>query len=670
MSNKMFSYVLDGEIAVITFDEVGNKMNTWSNEAFDSFTEVIEEVKALADKKEIKGAVIISGKPYTFLAGADLNVLVQATESRETCKNDISSMHEIFNALADVSVPTLAAINGHCLGGGLEFALACDARIAKKSKTTVLGLPEIGVGVFPAGGGTSRLLRLIGTPAIDLVLKSKNLGADEALKLGVVDKCVEEDADLLDEAKTFLNEICDKKVVLNRVEHDFSNIDEVVEEARKGVMKKARGRLLPAPKGYLQVVQEGANLPLEESLELEKKQYVDVATSNETKGSINTFMLTSFGADAKKFITKGYEPRTIKKAAVLGFGTMGRGIVIDVINRANIPVVVKDRAEAFEPGMAFVEKILTGMHKKGRLKGEVADYMNLIIPVTEYTDDFKDVDIVVEAVFEDIKVKEQVYSELCEVISDDCILASNTSYLSVDELANMVKNPERFVGMHFFSPVWLMKLIEVIKSNQTSQNIVDDTLGFVATLRKRPVICNDGPGFVVNAVLDPFMSGGITYLDEGNRIETIDTAMVKFGNAVGPIRLMDEVGIDVSHHIFTSRNLGFKTVENMYNAGRYGLKKNGKGFYKVDGTPDEEVYELVDKKEEVIRTEEEIAMEILTNQVKEGKRILDANIVDDVRMIDMGMIFGTGYPTDKGGPMKWSDIIGLSEKLYGEKFYK
>lgn len=670
MAKEMFTYRVEEGLAVVTFDAQGEPVNTWNTERELNLIEVCSELKKLVSENQVRGMIIQSGKPGTFLTGANLNDLAASSDNPSQAKADIELFQKCLGEVAGFPVPTLAAVWGHCLGGGLELALTCTARIAKEGKTTQFGLPELSVGVFPAGGGTSRLTRLIGYPAIDMVLTSENVDAGAALGLHLVDKVVGADADLLAEAKKFLLGILDGSVSLIRPEHDFSDSDAVIEQKRQAHIKSARGRLLPAPEGFLEVVQKGIRLSLDESMALEREYHVKVATSNETKGLVNNFFLTTYSANAKKFITKGYEPKEIKKAAVLGFGTMGRGIVIDILSKTGLPVVVKDMPQALGAGLAFVEKNLEKMAQRGRLKAPVEDLMKRILPTSEYSNDFSDVDIVIEAVFEDLSVKEEVFKGLCEVVREDCIIASNTSYLSVNELAEMAKGPERFAGLHFFSPVWRMALVEIVRGKKTSQNTVDDLLGFAAMLRKRPVICNDGPGFVVNNVLNPFMTSSIRYVEEGNPIEKVDAAMVKFGMPVGPIKLLDEVGIDVSHHIFKSLGVEQKTAENMYNAGRYGLKKNGKGFYLEDGSVDPQALPLIASRPKKVRTEEEIANAILTDQILNGKKLLDDHIVDDVRMIDMGMVFGAGYPADKGGPMKWADIIGLSKKLFGENFYK
>lgn len=665
---KIFTLGLEENIAIVTFNDVNAAMNTWSDDAIESFFGILEELEGLEGKAAIHGAIFISGKPNTFLAGADLNVLA-AKERKLDVMKDIEIFQLLLNRLSSLKIRTLAAINGHCLGGGFEFSLACSARIARESKTTSIGLPETQVNLFPAGGGTQRLTRLIGYPAVDLILTGKNLTAKEAYDLGAIDKYISEDSDLLHEAKGFINEIIEGSIKLNRITQDLSDIDSVVAAARENIMKRNKGRLLLGPEMALKAIQEGAKLSLSEGLEVEKKYFIDAALSKESKGSINWFFLNNMSNKPQKFMSKDYVPEPINKVAVLGFGSMGRGIVIDILRHMQVPVIVKDVPEALETGKAFVAKILTGMVEKKRLKVPVDELMSLLTCVTDYTKDFKDVDVVVEAVFEDISVKDKVYKELCSVVPADCVIVSNTSFLSIDELAKSVAVPERFAGLHFFSPVWLMELVEVVKGKQSSQNTIDKILNFVASIRKRPLICNDSPGFVVNAVLDPLLLNALRYLEEGNSIEKIDKAMVAFGMPLGPIKLADEVGIDVSYHIFKSRGVEQKTIENMYKDGRYGLKKSGKGFFLQDGSVDPQALALIHKGDFKPKTEEEIANGILEDMVRIGGKLLDNKIVDDPRMIDIGILWGAGYPRDKGGPMKWADLTGISEKLFGKRFY-
>ncbi len=662
---KIFNVKMEGDVAIVTFDVAGDVMNTWTEEAFAGFYEVLE---ILEKDETIKGVIFISGKPDNFFAGANLKMIEEMNEEKEI-KKTLDLLHDSFRRLTRLKYPTLAAINGHCLGGGLEFALACTARIARESKTTVIGLPECNVGLFPGGGGTQRLPRLIGYPAIDLILKGRMLPAAKAYEAGIIDRLVPADGDLLEKAKSFLQEIISGKAKLKRPEHDFSQVDAAAEQARQEVLKVTKGRELPAYMLVIKSIQEGLKVPLDEALEIEKKNFVEVALSNEAKGGINTFFIKTMTDKPKSMMTKGFVPKPLKKAAVLGFGTMGRGIAIEILRNMQVPVIIKDIPEALEPGKAFLRKIFDGMAEKKRLKVPVDDLMNLITTTSEYTDEFREVDIVVEAVFENIKVKEQVYGELCEVVRDDCVISSNTSSLPITTMSRYVKNPERFGGTHFFSPVWLMQLVEIVRGEKTSQDTIDNLLNFAALIRKRPLVCRDNPGFVVNALLFPYFLNSIKYIEEGNAIEKVDKAMTRFGMPVGPVRLTDEVGIDVLHKVFVGMGIEQMTIKSVVEAGRFGLKKSGKGFFLKDGSVDPDVIPLIAKSGPKEKTEEEIQTELLTEMVKVGKDLLDRKIVDDPRMIDVGMVWGVGFPPEKGGPMKWSDLTGLSRKLFGKNFY-
>ncbi|MBN2439532.1 MAG: hypothetical protein JXL20_13140, partial [Deltaproteobacteria bacterium] len=389
----------------------------------------------------------------------------------------------------------------------------------------------------------------------------------------------------------------------------------------------------------------------------------------EAKGSINTFFIKGMTDKPKAMMTKGFVPKPLGKAAVLGFGTMGRGIVIEILRNTQIPVLVKDIPEALEPGKAFVRKILDGMAEKKRLREPVDAIMTRLAAVSEYTEAFGETDIVIEAVFEEIGVKRQIYGELSRVVREDCIVASNTSSIPITSMAPYVAKPERFGGLHFFSPVWLMQLVEVIRGEKTAQETIDNLLNFAGLIRKRPIVCRDNPGFVVNAMLFPNLVNALKYIEEGNSIEKVDRAMTRFGMPVGPIKLTDEVGIDIPCKVFAGMGIQQDTLKNVVESGRLGLKKSGKGFFLKDGSVDPEVLPLIAKRPQQEMSEEEIQMGILTAMVRMGKEILDRKIVDDVRMIDVGMIWGIGFPPDKGGPMKWADLIGLSRKLYGKNFY-
>ena len=663
---KIFRWEKEGDLGIVTFDLATEATNVWSPEAIDEFCAIID---ALEKTQDTKGVVFISGKPDNFISGGDLKLLNRIKDKAEATQA-MKVFHNAFNKMSALKFPTVAAINGHCLGGGLEFALACTARIAKESKTTLLGLPEINLGLFPGGGGTQRLPRLIGYGAIELILKGKVLPASEASKLGIVDKLVSTDDDLLSEATTFLNRIISGEDVITRKEHDFSQIDEIAQMAHKEILKVTRGRELPGPMLALKSIQEGLKVSLEEGLEIEMKNFVEALLSKEAKGSIHTFFLKTMGDKPRKMMTPGFEPRSINKVAILGFGAMGRGIIVDLLRNTQISVITKDVPDAIEPGKAFVTKILEGLAEKKKLKEPVEDAMGRLTALSEYTEDYKDVDLVIEAVFEDIKVKSQVYQEVCDIVRPDCIIASNTSSIPLQAMAKYVTHPERFAGAHFFSPVWLMQLVEIIRGEKTSQSTMDNLLNFADMIRKRPILCKDNPGFVVNALVFPYLMGALRFLEMSNAIEKVDEAFLEFGMPVGPIKLIDEVGIDVSYYVVKGRGLEQETLKNLVGAKRYGLKKSGKGFFLKDGSVDPEVLPLIPAKEKQDMTSEEMQTEIMTIMINIGKDLLDRGIVDDPRMIDIGMIWGTGFPADKGGPMKWADLIGLSQQLFGKTFYE
>ncbi len=652
-------------IAFVTIDLPGRPMNTWTDEAIEELGQMLSALETQAD---LKGLIFLSGKQGTFHAGADLNMLTKM-QNRNDAAAVLDSLHGVLNRISGLPFPTLAAIDGHCLGGGLELALACTARVAKDSKSTQLGLPECSLGIFPGAGGTQRLPRLIGTPAFQLILKGTVYPAAKALEQGVVDELVPADADLRANASQFLQDFISGKIALKRPKHDFSHVDEVARAARQEVLKVTRGREIPGPMLAIESMREGLKVSLEEGLQIEKRYFIDAVLSDQAKGNIHTFFLKTMSDKPQGMMTKGFQPKAIKKVAILGFGTMGRGIAIDILRHTGMAVIAKEVPQAIEPGRQFVEKVLSDMEAKKRLKTPVRDLMGRLEIVSEYGDSFKDVDLVIEAVFEDMQVKEQVYREICQVVAEDCILASNTSSIPIDAMSPFVKGQDRFAGLHFFSPVWKMELVEVIQGEKTSQATVDNLLGFVGQIRKRPVVCRDNPGFVVNALLFPYFLAALDFIEMGNSVEEVDKAFVQFGMPVGPIRLTDEVGIDVVHKIMKGMRVEQNTLKNLTDQGRLGLKKCGKGFFLQDGSVDPDALRLIDKKGPKPLTADEMQTIVLTKMATVGKDLLDRGIVKDARMIDMGMIWGTGFPPDKGGPLMWADLTGLSERHFGRTFY-
>jgi len=662
---NIFRYEVEDNIGVVTFNVAGDPMNTWNEKAISEFYALLYD---LEKKQDIKGLIFISGKTNNFHAGANLKMM-EGLQSKEEVIGMTSIFHKAFLRLGRLPFLTLAAIDGHCLGGGLEFALACKARIATDSKTTIIGLPEVNVGLFPGAGGTQRLPRLIGYAAFDLILKGSMLPAAKAYNLGIVDRLISKDNDLRKEAILFVEDVHSGKFKLERLEHDFIKIDEVADQARRDVLKATKGRELPGPMLAIKAMQAGLKVSLEKALKIEEEYFAEAAISNEAKGSINTFFIKTMTDKPQNMISRGFKPKPINKIAILGFGFMGRGIAIDVLRNTRINVIAKDIPEALEPGREFIRNILNSMAEKRRLKEEVNEIMNRLTVVSEYNEKFNDVDMVIEVVFENIDVKQEVYRSLSNIVDEKCLIASNTSSLSINKLAEYVKNPERFGGTHFFSPVWMMQLLEVVRGEKTSHETIDNLLNFASMINKRAILCNDNPGFVVNALLLPYLTNAYEFLERGNSIEKVDNAMTKFGMPVGPVRLTDEVGIDVPYKVMVGMGMEQGSLRNIVTSGRLGLKKSGKGIFLKDGSVDPEVLPLIVEKKRVDMSEEDIQKAMLVSMVSAGKDLLDRRIVDDPRMIDVGMIWGTGFLADKGGPMKWADLIGLSKDMFGRNFY-
>ena len=660
---SVFTLEEEAGICIATIALPNAATNIWNNRVTRELHLILGE---LEKKEDIKGLIFISGKQGSFISGDDIAMLARIS-NRVDAAEIVDGLHGVFARINALPFPTVAAIDGRCIGTGLEFALACTARIASDSRETVLGLPECDLGIFPGAGGTQRLPRLIGAPAFDLILEGAVYPSAVALELGVIDKIAPAaDGDFRTKSLEVLHEIISEKTVLKRPAHDFSGVDELEEMALKDL--NAKGKQASELKLAIKAMQEGLKVPLNQGLEIEKDYFLDAVL--QSKGTIHTMSLKAMSDKPRELITKGFVPNPRKKVAIVGFGTMGRGIAIDILRKTEMEVVAKEIPEAIEPGREFVRKILREMEAKKKLKASVEDIMARLSIVPEFDENFADVDLVIEAVFENIRVKERVYHELCRVVPDKCILASNTSSIPLNAMSPFVSRLERFAGLHFFSPAWKMEVVEVIQGEKTTRDTMDNLLDFVGDLSKRPVVCRDNPGFVVNALLiSPYFMTALDFIETGNPIEEVDRAFASFGMPVGPIRLMDEIGIDVLHLIIKGMHIEQNTLGNLIDHGRLGVKKCGQGFFLKDGSVDPEALALIHCKDPEKISAEEMRTIVLTKMATVGRDLLDRDVVSDPRMIDMGMIWGTGFPADKGGPLKWADLVGLSQKLFGKTFY-
>jgi len=647
-------------IGLATLQTQGKPIANWAEDALNELDRLLDSIK----ETDVDGIVFAVDNDKAFELGAILQYIDTAVSTKEF-DGLVDRAYQVCEKVLQLPVPTVSAIGGSWLGPSFSFALACTARVMQDSKTSAVGFPEGMFAMFPGMGGTQLLPRLIGYPAFDMIVKGKLLTAANGHELGLVDRVIPMEKDLVSEAMDFVRQIASDPSILSRPTFDFADVDEQAEKSRQAAVKAYRGRKIPGLMLAIDALQKGLKQPLKEALSLEKDCYLKAAVSPEVRGSINTFFLRQKTNKASTMIPADYNPKAIKKIGIIGFGTMGIGIAADILRHMRVPVVVKDNPQGLANGRKALETMLN------RLKAPAEELMPLLIETTEYGAEFADVDLVIEAVFENLELKHQIFMDLCAVVKQDCIIASNTSTIPITRLAEKVTNPARFVGAHFFSPVPWMELLEVIRGEQTGQDTIYDAIAFAAAIRKRPLVCNDSPGFVVNALLRPYFITTFELLESGVPIPDIDGAMLSFGMPVGPIRLIEEVGIDVPYNSFKASGLvPSKTLENMVKAGRLGLKKSGKGFFLADGSVDPDALPLIPGQNNQIKIpREEIQTKLFTAFVTEGDNLLQLKVIDSCEAVDMGAIWGLGFPSDKGGPMKWSDLTGLSEKLFNKRFY-
>jgi len=669
---------VSGGIAWLVLDDPAKKVNTLSSRIIEWFEEQIARV----EREAPQGLVILSGKPGTFVAGADIEELEALEETSEVLAL-LRRGHALTARLAALPMPTVAAIDGTCLGGGLELALACDFRVAAESDATRIGLPEVQLGLIPGLGGTQRLPRLIGVPdALDLILTSRRMPAKKALRLGVVD-AICHPADLREAAVRLIESGKPrgrKKPLAKRAADLAARLPLaqklVYGKARESVMKKTGG-LYPAPLTAIEIVHDGMELPLERALELESGAFVELVTSDVAKSLMGIFfMKNDVDGRAKKLAGKA---RDVERIGVLGAGLMGSGIT-QVLAQKGRQVVMKDRDDAaVARGMKSASKVFDGRVKRHRMTP--VEKRTAMARIHGTTDDepLERVDFVIEAVFEDLDVKHQVIQEMEAVCPERMIFASNTSTIPIAELAKESKRPEHVVGMHFFSPVHKMPLLEIIRQPKTSEETLATTVKIGLEMGKTVIVVDDGPGFFTSRVLGPFVNEAAWILSEGVPIRRIDQAMRRWGWPVGPLELLDEVGLDIAHHAgqvmapyFGDRIAAPPAFQKMIDAGRLG-RKSGKGFYDYSGDekqPDPAVYELIGWTEAPADsiTDEEITERCWLQMLNETARSIEDGVIERPTDIDIGVIFGFGFPPFRGGILKEADRMGLAtvvEKLEG-----
>ena len=677
----------DDNIAIISMDVVGEKMNTLRAEFGDEMASVLDELDA---NPALKGVVVISGKPDNFIAGADITML-DSCQSRDDVLAISTMGQRMFERIENMKVPVVAAINGPCLGGGLELAMACHARVCTNDPKTVLGLPEVQLGLLPGSGGTQRLPALVGiAKALDMMLTGKQLRAKDAKKVGLVSDVVPPVILLEVALKLAAKPIKKTKPKLDKVnmllQATSAGRNIMFSQAEKSVLAKTKGHY-PAPLKIIDCVRKGLNENRKAGLAIEASHFADLVMTDESKALRQLFFATT---EMKKETGSDAQPEKVNKAMILGGGLMGGGIANVTAIKANIPTRIKDIShEGISQALKYSFDLLDKKLKRRFItRSELQSKMNNLTGTIDYRG-VRDVDIVVEAVFEDLNLKHQMVKDVETHCGEHTIFASNTSSLPIGKIAEHAARPENVIGLHYFSPVDKMPLVEVIAHEKTSAQTIATTVAFAKKQGKTPIVVKDGAGFYVNRILALYVNEAANVLLEGDSIESLDKALVEFGFPVGPVTLLDEVGIDVGSKIspILEAELGdrFKSptaFDALLNDDRKG-KKNRKGFYRYDKKArgkklvDESVYKVLGVSPSKQTSHQEIAQRCVIQMLNEATRCLEEGIIDSVRDGDIGAIFGIGFPPFLAGPFSYIDKLGVStvvsllqgyEKQHGERF--
>jgi 3-hydroxyacyl-CoA dehydrogenase/enoyl-CoA hydratase/3-hydroxybutyryl-CoA epimerase len=690
----------DDGVAHLVLDMPGARVNILAGPVMRQLDTIIDE---LSGRPDLKALLVRSGKEENFIAGADVSEIQGITDPAEGTEKARMGQR-IFQKINQLPFPVVAVIHGACVGGGLELALACHYRVATAHPKTRIGLPEVKLGILPGFGGSQRLPRLIGIrSALGLILTGKLISSQSALKLGVIDKVLSSDypAEFVGAAgEEFL---FDQIAALGnrpgfRGRHRKFLLTYWVEKIpffRKMIFQKARQRVqnqtrghYPAPLKALDAVEQGMAVSLAEGFEIEARLLGELIVTDVCKNLISVYHLNEAvkkdaGVDKAKTV-----PVEINQVGLLGAGVMGGGIA-QLLADHEIGVRMKDISQAaVNLGLQRANEIFKDTVRRKRLTQQEANRrMSRISGTTDYSG-FGNSVFVLEAIVEDLDIKKKVLAEVEKHVADTTIIASNTSALSITEIALGLQKPQRAVGFHFFNPVHRMPLVEIIRGDKTSDLTTVTTVAFAKRLRKIPIVVKNSPGFLVNRILGPYINEAVILLSEGRRTESIDRAMLEFGMPMGPLNLIDEVGIDVAfkvaqilHAAFPGRLKPSPIIQKMQEEGRLG-KKCGRGFYVYDGKNkrvDEGVFAILGDlaAKENRGGDDDIQDRLYFIMLQEAAFCLEEGIVRQPRDVDAGMIFGTGFPPFRGGVLRYADNLTLPHcvermqqlaEKYGERF--
>lgn len=686
---KAFTLELrDDQVAVIHINVPGESMNTLKASFASEVTHVLQEIE---QQRDLQGVVIISDKPGSFVAGADIG-MIDACDNAADAESLARQGQAMFDRIEGLKIPVVAAIDGACLGGGLELALACHYRVATDNPRTVIGLPEVQLGLLPGSGGTQRLPRLIGIQkALPLILTGKQLRAKQAKKLGIVDDVV---------PATILLEAAVKRVLSSKAKVRKAKLPVmhrllegtgvgrgiIFSKAREQAQAKAKGNY-PAVDHIIDTIAHGAEKGFQAGLEREAKAFGELAMTPVSRELRQIFFATT---EMKKETGAGdTKPRPVQHVGILGGGLMGGGIAYVTAAKAGLPARIKDiREEGIVHALRYSYELLNKKVKRKHLtRAELEATMLRLSGSLDYSG-FAKADVVIEAVFEDLSLKQKMVAEIEAVTGPDTIFASNTSSLPITQIAAHAQRPENVIGLHYFSPVEKMPLAEIITHPQTSAETIATTVALAKRQGKTPIVVKDGAGFYVNRILAPYMNEAARLVLDGEPIERVDQALVQFGFPVGPMKLMDEVGIDVAAKVapILANELGERfraptAFEKLIEDNRKG-KKNQKGFYTYQGKKagklvDESVYPLLGISPSAKLDDAEMAQRTVLLMLNEAAYCLAEGVIRSARDGDIGAIFGIGFPPFRGGPFRYMDALGIEtvvqrlqqyQKTFGERY--
>ncbi|MFV9687059.1 fatty acid oxidation complex subunit alpha FadJ [Pantoea sp. KXB45] len=686
MEQKAFHLTMRGDhVGIITIDVPGEKMNTLKAEFAAEITAIIAEARR---DPQLAGLVLISGKTDNFIAGADIS-MIDRCQSAQEAEALAKQGQEVMAALDALPFPVVAAIHGACLGGGLELALACDARICSLDDKTRLGLPEVQLGLLPGSGGTQRLPRLIGVrQSLPLILTGKSVRAKQARRLGIVDDAVPRSI-LLETAiaRVKKGKVSGRALPLrDRLLQGPAGRQALFTLAARQTAAKTQGNY-PAAQRIIDVVRTGLAQGSRAGHEAEARAFGELAMTPESVALRGIFFATTA---MKKERGGEAEPASVRHVAVLGGGLMGGGIASVTAIHAGLPVRIKDISlEGVNHALKSSWELLSKKVRRRQITpAQRQQQMARITGGIDYQG-FARRDVVIEAVFEDLALKQQMVREVEAHCQPHTLFASNTSSLPIAEIAAGAQRPENVIGLHYFSPVEKMPLVEVIPHLNTSTATLVTTVALARSQGKTPVVVADKPGFYVNRILTPYINEAMRCLLEGEPIDHIDRALVKAGFPVGPLQLLDEVGIDVGSKIspileqaYGERFAAPAAFDAVLKDGRKG-RKNRKGFYRYDQPrwqrkkPDASLYALLKVTPQARQSEAEIAERCLMMMLNEAARCLDEQVIRCARDGDIGAVFGIGFPPFLGGPFHYIDRLGAAEVVnrltrltqrYGDRF--